>query len=120
MSASTTTTAVAAAAAAQQRRDGRVVCVSLQNDKPVSLQMEALTTEDPARVRGLLNEGEKWARYPVGCLWWLMRELRKQESAVAEGGVTIMLDSDVPVGAGCHRVLRLKWRRCWREHTGWG
>ncbi len=96
--------AVAAAAAVQKRHDGQVVCISAQNDQPVMLAMSALQNDEPHAVRGLFNEGNKWARYPVGCLWWVLRELRRtghdQASVDVNKGITIMLDSDVPLGGG--------------------
>ncbi len=96
--------AVAAGAAVQARNDGQLVCVSLQNEQPVSLAMSLLMTEDALAVRGLFKAQNKWARYPAGCLWWVLRELRKSAGddvyAWVQRGITIMLDSDVPLGGG--------------------
>lgn len=83
--------AVAAAAAAQRRDDRRVVIRSEQAGATVSLQLS-----DVAEVSSLreATRGEAaWARYAAGCLWLLAQEQ-------ATPGCTILIDSDVPLGAG--------------------
>lgn len=59
-------------------------------------------------VRKLLEGEDKWARYAVGCVWWLLRcggsdaspNLSPQGERDKSGGVTILVDSDVPLGGG--------------------
>ena len=94
---------VAAGVAVQPRGDGKVVCASAQNPGSVTLTMAVLATEDPQVVRSLLTDADKWARYPVGCLWWVLQEHRKLGLPSAKpipDGLTILLDSDVPLGGG--------------------
>jgi galactokinase len=72
-------------AAVARRDDGRVALASLQEDGPgIELALAELTPGTPGG----------WAGYPAG----VVAELR---DAVADaGGVSILVDGDVPVGAG--------------------
>ncbi|MFD2091360.1 galactokinase [Blastococcus deserti] len=70
-------------AAVGRRTDGRVAFVSLQGDAdPVELPVDELA---PGRPRG-------WAGYPAGVVEGLRDRLA--------GGVSVLVDTDVPVGAG--------------------
>jgi len=88
--------AEAAAVAVQRRDDGRIVCRSAQQDDDAAVDVGRLRANDPGAVRAIFSGNLTWARYPVGCAWWLMRHA----GADAAGGVTIVLDSDVPLGGG--------------------
>jgi galactokinase len=71
-------------AAVGRRDDGVLALVSLQEDGVVEVSLADLAPGKPAG----------WAGYPAG----VVHELR---SAVeAAGGLTVLVDSDVPVGAG--------------------
>jgi galactokinase len=89
---------VAAGAAVQARQDGNVVCRSAQSDRTVRVPMAAVTVTDPKAVRQLFAGDDAWARYVAGCVWWLGR----LDPALASKykGVTILVDSDVPLGGG--------------------
>jgi galactokinase len=70
-------------AAVARRDDGRVAFASLQGDGAVvELGIDEL---DPGRPKG-------WAGYPAGVVMGLRQRL--------PGGVSVLVDSDVPVGAG--------------------
>ncbi|MCE9591875.1 MAG: GHMP kinase [Planctomycetes bacterium] len=87
--------AVAAGVVVQARSDHRVVCRSIQSGSTAETTTDALQTADPLAVRGLFGGDRAWARYPVGCAWWLMRN-----RAAVFTGLTILIDSDVPLGGG--------------------
>lgn len=89
---------VAAVAAVQSRADGRVVCRSEQSARRAECSVNDLRTTDAHKVRALFDGDDKWARYAVGCLWWLLRH----DNAAAEKckGISILIDSDVPLGGG--------------------
>jgi galactokinase len=70
--------------AAARRRDGRLRCWSRQQGEPLDLPLDAL---GPGRVDG-------WAAYPAGVAWALA------EAGVALGGADLVIDGDVPAGAG--------------------
>ena len=70
-------------AAVARRSDGRVAFASRQDDGAVvELGVAELT---PGRPEG-------WAGYPAGVVWGLRDRL--------DGGLSVLVDSDVPVGAG--------------------
>jgi galactokinase len=71
-------------AAAGRRTDGRLRCWSLQRAAPAELP---LTGIGPGRVDG-------WAAYPAGVAWALM------QAGVPLGGADLLVDGDVPLGAG--------------------
>jgi galactokinase len=71
-------------AAAGRRHDGRLRLWSLQEEKPADLE---LTEVGPGRVDG-------WAAYPAGVAWALGR------AGMALGGADLVVDGDVPAGAG--------------------
>lgn len=86
--------AVAAGAIVQARADGRFVCRSAQEGDPVSLPIDALATPDPLALRQCLQGPSSWARYVVGCAWWLAQRTGVPRAA------TVIIDSDVPLGGG--------------------
>ena len=86
--------ATAAAVAGQRRADGRITCHSRQMGRTVSVALGQLDEEDPLAIRALLADANAWARYPLGCAWWLLRQGAQFE------GLALMLDSDVPLGGG--------------------
>jgi galactokinase len=73
-----------ARAAVARRSDGRVAFASVQGDGSV-VELDASDLE-PGRPDG-------WAAYPAGVVWALRERL-------GGGGVSVLLESDVPVGAG--------------------
>jgi galactokinase len=70
--------------AAAGRADGRLACWSLQQVVAADL---ALAEIGPGRVDG-------WAAYPAGVAWSLAR------AGVAVGGADLVVDADLPAGAG--------------------
>jgi galactokinase len=66
------------------RGDATVRCVSLQITGQVAMAVADIT---PGRARG-------WAAYPLGVLWALGR------AGLAVPGLDLVIDSEVPVGAG--------------------
>ena len=86
--------AVAVAVAGQGRADGRVICHSRQMGQTVSVELAQLDAGEPEAIRALLTDAEAWARYPLGCVWWLMRQGARFE------GLSLLIDSDVPLGGG--------------------
>jgi galactokinase len=70
--------------AAARRRDRRLRCWSRQRGEPLDLPLEAL---GPGR-------GDGWAAYPVGVAWALA------QAGVPLGGADLVIDGDVPAGAG--------------------
>ena len=73
-----------ARAAVARRTDGRVAFASVQGDGSV-VELDASELE-PGRPDG-------WAAYPAGVVWALRERL-------GGAGVSVLLESDVPVGAG--------------------
>jgi galactokinase len=71
-------------AAAGRRHDGRLRLWSLQQEKPADLELAEV---GPGRVDG-------WAAYPAGVAWALGR------AGMALGGADLVVDGDVPAGAG--------------------
>ena len=70
-------------AAVTRRTDGRVAFASLQGeDAVVELGLDELAPGRP----------DDWAGYPAGVVWALRERL--------DGGLSVLVDSDVPVGAG--------------------
>jgi galactokinase len=70
-------------AAVARRTDGRVAFASLQGeDAVVELGLDELAPGRP----------DDWAGYPAGVVWGLRERLG--------GGLSVLVDSDVPVGAG--------------------
>jgi len=70
--------------AAARRRDRRLRCWSRQRGEPVDLPLDAL---GPGRAGG-------WAAYPAGVAWAL------GQAGVPLGGADLVIDGDVPAGAG--------------------
>jgi galactokinase len=71
-------------AAASRRDDGRLRLWSLQSEPPADL---ALAEVGPGKVEG-------WAAYPAGVAWAL------GQAGVEVGGADLVVDGDVPAGAG--------------------
>jgi galactokinase len=71
-------------AAASRRDDGRLRLWSLQSEPPADL---ALAGVGPGKVEG-------WAAYPAGVAWAL------GQAGVEVGGADLVVDGDVPAGAG--------------------
>jgi galactokinase len=71
-------------AAAALRGDGRLRLWSLQEAEPADLELAQV---GPGRVDG-------WAAYPAGVAWALL------QAGVELGGADLILDGDVPAGAG--------------------
>ncbi len=96
---------VAAGVAAQRRDDGRLVCVSAQEASASVVEASAILGREPAEVRVALKDDAAWALYPLGCVWWLAQYAAARDDdgevlAKLRRGVTIVLDSDVPLGGG--------------------
>jgi galactokinase len=53
---------------------------------------QGMTTADTSSLDGSLAKG--WTKYPLGVIWAL------QERGIAVPGIDLLLDSDVPLGAG--------------------
>jgi len=71
------------------RTDGRVSARSVQLDERVDTTLDALRpAADP------LHDDLGWAGYPLGAVWAL------RARGIALDGVDVVVDSDVPVGAG--------------------
>jgi galactokinase len=71
-------------AAARRRDDGRLRLWSLQSEPPADL---ALAEVEPGKVEG-------WAAYPAGVAWAL------GQAGIEVGGAALVVDGDVPAGAG--------------------
>jgi galactokinase len=71
-------------AAAGRREGGRLRVWSLQTGPPADLELEGI---GPGRVEG-------WAAYPAGVAWAL------GQAGTKVGGVDLVVDGDVPAGAG--------------------
>lgn len=91
--------AMATGAVAQLRSDGRIVCHSVQFGRTAVTDVAAISNADPGVVADRMTGEDTWARYPVGCIWWLL-EHRAVASLSLQRGVTILIDSDVPLSAG--------------------
>ncbi len=94
---------VAASAAVQERQDGMIVCISAQELAVASIRAPDLIGCHAAAVGDLMREESRWALYPLGCVWWLMQHLATSDGQVVAKlakGVTIILDSDIPLGGG--------------------
>ena len=89
---------IAAVAAAQARDDLQIVCRSVQTQRTVSMSVGQFLVGDPLWIRNLFDKADAWARYPAGCAWWLLRQDGSLRRRVR--GVTILIDSDVPLGGG--------------------
>jgi galactokinase len=70
--------------AAAHRPDRRLRCWSLQRGEPLDQSVDDL---GPGRV-------DSWAAYPAGVAWALA------QAGVAVGGADLVIDGDVPAGAG--------------------
>ncbi|MHB8294857.1 MAG: galactokinase [Acidimicrobiales bacterium] len=81
--------------AAAQRRDGLLVVTSLQRGQRVSVPVGDL---EPSTAGEAFGEGESWAWYPAGVVWALAE--RCGMTGGLGGGLDLVIDSDVPVGAG--------------------
>lgn len=95
--------AVAAAAAVQRRDDGQIVCYSAQPGRTVKVSAEDVCGQSAQTVRQDLEGEDNWARYLVGCAWWLQRELDRMsqgDASTVRRGLSLALDSDVPLGGG--------------------
>ncbi|MGH3097143.1 MAG: galactokinase [Streptosporangiales bacterium] len=71
-------------AAVARRDDGRLRCVSSRSEEPADLEVAAL---EPGAVEG-------WSAYVAGVLWAL------RDAGHAVGGADVLVDGDVPLGAG--------------------
>jgi galactokinase len=71
-------------AAASRRDDGRLRLWSLQSEPPADLELAEV---GPGKVEG-------WAAYPAGVAWAL------GQAGVEVGGADLVVDGDVPAGAG--------------------
>jgi galactokinase len=71
-------------AAAGRRDDGRLRLWSLQSEPPADLELAEV---GPGKVEG-------WAAYPAGVAWAL------GQAGVEVGGADLVVDGDVPAGAG--------------------
>jgi galactokinase len=71
-------------AAAGRRDGGRLRVWSLQEEQPADLELEGI---GPGRVEG-------WAAYPAGVAWAL------GQAGAEVGGADLVVDGDVPAGAG--------------------
>ena len=91
--------AVGTAVAVQPRRDKQIVCQSAQTGRHVALPTDALENEDPEALRSRLDGDAHWAGYVIGCAWWLRQFHARQTWALGDG-LSIALDSDVPLGGG--------------------
>lgn len=87
---------LAAGAAVQQTRDGLIHLRSCQGGgHALSFPVKKIAQmTDIKKVRELVRDADKWARYPMGCVWWIA-----QRSAPLTG-LVIFIDSDVPLGGG--------------------
>lgn len=70
------------------RQDGRITLSSLQQAERVEVAADAVA---PGRQSG-------WGTYPLGSLWALREALG--DASLASGGFDVLVDSDLPVGAG--------------------
>lgn len=91
--------AIAAAAAVQWRGDQQAVCQSQQASRQTAVDMSDLKAWDAQTLRQHLTGGEAWARYILGCQWWLMHHTTLSRQSNVRG-VSILVDSDVPLGGG--------------------
>jgi len=89
---------VAAGVVTQLRDDLKIECFSQQTGKSVSVAVGQVLVSNPLWVRKLFSNDSAWARYPVGCVWWLLNH--KPELAKSFRGANIVIDSDVPLGGG--------------------
>ena len=86
---------LAAGAAVQLTKDSQIHLRSCQSDQTLSFPVRAVTKmQSINQVRELIGDDNKWARYPMGCVWWIAQR------AKAFGGVSVFIDSDVPLGGG--------------------
>ncbi len=88
---------VAAGAAVQRRSDQRVVCRSAQTTRAVNVPLDALAGQPAASIRLAMTGKDAWARYLIGCVWFLVQ---RNAARASVPGVSIYVDSDVPLGAG--------------------
>ncbi len=89
--------AIAAGAAVQRRKDGLFFCQSMQVQRSLMLPVQQITGADARALRELIAGQDIWARYIAGCLWWLAKH---QPALDIRGGVSVLVDSDVPLGGG--------------------
>ena len=89
---------IAACSAARGRTDGRIAARSAQEGAAVELTVADLGKCSATQVRELIRGDASWARYVVGCAWWLMD--RHGAAKRLATGVSIAVDSDVPPGGG--------------------
>lgn len=86
--------AVAAGVAIQPRRDGQVFCMSRQGATEAAVPIASILKLSTT-LREAFTGDNKWLRYPVGCVWWLLNNTNARFD-----GLSIMIDSDVPLGGG--------------------
>lgn len=86
---------LAAAAAAQVRTDGKVIVRTAQIGRTFGLPAKAMQEKEAKSFRAHIPDAESWARYIAGCMWWLVGQC-----GAAPSGVSILVDSDVPLGGG--------------------
>ena len=92
--------AIAAAAAVQAREDGRLVLYSAQRDRTVTVPASVLADADPATLAAQFDGDDDWARYIAGCAWWLWHHDASAVRDTLRQGLSIAVDSDVPLGGG--------------------
>ncbi|MCC5831215.1 MAG: hypothetical protein JJU36_17385 [Phycisphaeraceae bacterium] len=87
---------IRAAACAWQTGTNSIELHSAQQDRPFEIPMDALRADDPRSLARRVPDDQSWARYPLGCAWWMIR----QSESLKGHGMALWLDSDVPQGAG--------------------
>lgn len=90
---------IAAATAVQQRKDQQVICQSQQIGRQAGMSLDDLRACTAIDLRDHLSGQDSWARYILGCQWWLMHHAQSPAAPV-DKGISILTDSDVPLGGG--------------------
>lgn len=92
--------AVATGVLVQSRRDGMVVAASRQMGRAVELPAETIAPLEAEELRRLLSGPDTWARYAVGCWWWLVKHgaLKGGAKRPRDLAVSLLVDSTVPLG----------------------
>ena len=86
---------LAAAAAVQTRTDDKIFVRTAQIGSTLELPAQSLRDSDAKTFRSRIADDQSWARYVAGCMWWLVAR-----RGVEPSGVSILVDSDVPLGGG--------------------
>lgn len=97
--------------AARPRADRTVTVESRNLAERVSFQLDNLM----ARVNSAGQPLPDWALYPAGVAWAL------GEAGLAVGGLDVVIDSDLPAGAGLSSsaALELAFALAWAKAGGW-